>query len=123
MSDIRYRRKMKLLETIQTASELTARLNAQLESSDQETWEDILGRRAEAMDRLEAVHGNASERERESCRGELKQLHRDDELLREKSDYILGMLALEIREQLGRSSYKGHTAGGDTLLACLDRKA
>ncbi len=123
MSDIRYRPEMKLLETIQTAGELTMELNAQLESSDQETWEDILGRRGEAMDQLEMVHRNSSESERESCRGALKQLHRDDKLLRQKSDDILGMLTLEIRERLGRSSYVGHTAGGDTLQACLDRKA
>ena len=114
---------MELLKIIQTASELTGQLHAHLDSSDQDTRDDILGRRAEAMDKLEEIHRNASDMERESCRRELKQLHREDELLREKSDYILGMLALEIRERLGKSSYVGHAAGGDTLQACLDRKA
>ena len=123
MSDIRCRPDMELLKTIQTASELTEQVHAHLESSDQDTWEDILGRRAEAMDQLEEIHRNASEMERESCRQELKELHRDDELLREKSDYILGMLALEIRERMGMPSYAGHAAGRDSLQACLDRKA
>ncbi len=114
---------MKLLDTINNARELTSQLNEQLEISGQAAWEEILDKRAEAMDQLEMVHRQASESERESCRGELKQLHRDDELLREKSDYILGMLSLEIKERLGRSSYAGQTTGADTVLACLDRKA
>ena len=114
---------MELLKTIRTASELTGQLIANLESSDQDIWEEILGRRAEAMDKLEEIHRNASDRERESCHKELKQLHRDDELLRAKSDYVLGMLALEIRERMGMPSYVGQAAGRDSLQACLDRKA
>lgn len=114
---------MKLMDTIKTARDLTSQLNEQLEFADQAAWEDILGKRAEAMNQLEMIHRNASESERESCRRELKQLHGDDELLREKSDYVLGMLSLEIKERLGRSSYVGHAAGADTVLACLDRKA
>lgn len=123
MSEIRYRRKMELLKTIRTASKLTVQLKAHLETSDQDAWDELLSRRAVAMEQLEEVHGNATEQERESCREELKQLRREDDQLREKSDYVLGMLALEIRESMGMPSYAGHAAGGDGLQACLDTKA
>ena len=123
MSDIRYRRKMELLTTIKTASELTGQLYEQMDSSGRKVWEDIMSRRALAMEQLEDAHRNASQKERDTCCDELKQLHRDDELLREKSENILGKLSLEIRERLGKPSSAGHAVGGEALQACLDRKA
>lgn len=114
---------MNLLQTIKTASELTVLLKANLETDDQRAWEEILGRRAEAMERLDEAHRNASAEERFSCREQLLDLKREDELLREKSDYVLGMLALEIRESMGRPSYAGAGSGAEGCQACLDRKA
>ena len=114
---------MDLFRTIQHARELTAQLTAQLETYDQEAWENTLSCRAEAMEILEEAHGCATDQERESCREELKALRTEDDRLREKSDDVLGRLALEIRESMAMPQYAGHGVGSDSLQACLDRKA
>lgn len=114
---------MELLQIIRRASELTIQLKSHLETSDQDVWDDILRRRAVAMEELDEAHRNASDKEREFCLEDLRLLRREDELLREKSDYVLGMLALEIRDCMGMPSYAGQGTGADGMQACLDRKA
>jgi hypothetical protein len=114
---------MELLSAIRVASELTRQLFEELETGDQEVWDEILDRRAAAMDVLDAAHRQASEQERAQHHDQLRQLRHDDDLLRKKSEYVLGMLALEVRESMGMASYAGQAAGGIGMQACLDKKA
>ncbi|PID79875.1 hypothetical protein CSA17_05740 [bacterium DOLJORAL78_65_58] len=115
---------MNLEQNTHAALDMTRRLRAELENDDLAMCHGLLERRAEAMAVFEASHLAASADTREAVTPLIRELHQEDQKLRQRLTEMMQETGQRLREGLRSASGPGQQAYNTTSPpSCVDRRA